>query len=51
MLKFDSRAAIYGTLFGRWRIARPLRHGYSILMPMPMDMPFLLQFALKGCAR
>ena len=35
-------------LFGRWRTAGTLADGYSILLPMPMDMPFLLWFALEG---
>ena len=25
-----------------------MRDGYTILMPMPSDMPFLLRFALEG---
>jgi hypothetical protein len=42
------KAFVLGVLFGRWRPARTLTDGYSILMPMPMDMPFLLRFALEG---
>jgi hypothetical protein len=35
-------------LFGRWRrLGRPAE-GYSILLPTPMDMPFLLRYALEG---
>ena len=35
-------------LFGRWRGALPLEDGYTIVLQMPMDMPFLLRFALEG---
>lgn len=33
--------------FGRWRRPYPTVDGYTILLPSPMDMPFLLQFALE----
>ena len=33
---------------GRWRRPGPSVDGYTILLPSPMDMPFLLQFALEG---
>jgi hypothetical protein len=39
---------IQTALFDRWRRAQPLVAGYTILLPMPMDMPFLLRFALEG---
>jgi hypothetical protein len=39
---------IHTALFGRWRRAQPLATGYTILLPTPMDMPFLLRFALEG---
>ena len=42
------KSIVQGMLFGRWRRARPIGPGYTILMPMPMDMPFLLRFALEG---
>jgi hypothetical protein len=35
-------------LFGRWRRLQPVGDGYTILLPMPMDMPFLLRFALEA---
>ncbi len=35
-------------LFGHWRPAGTLADGYSIVLPMPMDMPFLLWFALEA---
>src|SRR4051812_43131375 len=39
---------LHKALFGRWRPPLPLEDGYSILLQMPMDMPFLLRFALEG---
>jgi hypothetical protein len=42
------KSMVLCALFGRWRRARPMTPGYAILMPMPMDMPFLLRFALEG---
>jgi len=33
---------------GRWRAPCPSVDGYTILLPSPMDMPFLLRFALEG---
>lgn len=38
-------------LFGRWRRPCPFEPGYTILLPSPMDMPFLLRYALEGLAR
>jgi hypothetical protein len=35
-------------VFGRWRRPSPSVDGYTILLPSPMDMPFLLRFALEG---
>jgi hypothetical protein len=43
-LKWQALAAF----FGRWRRPRPSVEGYTILLPSPMDMPFLLRFALEG---
>jgi hypothetical protein len=42
------KSLVLNTLVGRWRRARPTAPGYAIVMPMPMDMPFLLRFALEG---
>jgi hypothetical protein len=36
---------IYGR---RWPSSRRLEEGYAILLPTPMDLPFLLRFALEG---
>ncbi|CAN5904458.1 hypothetical protein BH23PLA1_BH23PLA1_00110 [soil metagenome] len=38
-------------LFGRWRRPCPFVEGYTVLLPSPMDMPFLLRYALEGLAR
>jgi hypothetical protein len=48
MPKIQPKTLLFETLFGRWRRARPLGAGYSILLAMPSDMPFLLRFALEG---
>lgn len=48
MATLSLKSLVLGALFGRWRRARPMTSGYTILMPMPMDMPFLLRFALEG---
>lgn len=36
------------SLFARWRRPCPFEEGYTILLPSPMDMPFLLKYALEG---
>ncbi len=42
------RTLLLATAFGRWRkMGRP-ESGYTILLPSPMDMPFLLRYALEG---
>ena len=41
---------ILNAVFGRWPRARPTAAGYTVLLPMPADMPFLLRFALEGLA-
>jgi hypothetical protein len=39
---------VVALFFGRWRRhSRPVE-GYTILLPSPVDMPFLLRFALDG---
>jgi hypothetical protein len=38
-------------LFARWRRPCTFEDGYSIVLPSPMDMPFLLRYALEGLAR
>src|SRR5947209_19224982 len=39
---------VLAPFFGRWRRPCPSVDGYTILLPSPMDMPFLLRFALEG---
>jgi hypothetical protein len=47
-MSLSPKRVIQMLLFGRWRRPQPLAAGYTILLPMPMDMPFLLRFALEG---
>lgn len=42
---------LLSVLFARWRRPCPFEEGYTILLPSPMDMPFLLRYALEGLAR
>lgn len=44
----DPKALILKALFGRWGRSAPIGGGYTILIPTPADMPFLLRFALEG---
>jgi len=48
MPKLSPKALVLGTLFGRWRRAPRPVGGYTVLIPTPSDMPFLLRFALEG---
>ena len=47
------KAAFWKLLFGRWpRSANgPERPGYSVLLPVPADLPFLTTLGLEVCAR
>ncbi len=42
------KTLMLATAFGRWHKMPRLAKGYTILLPSPMDMPFLLRFALEG---
>ncbi len=44
----DVKGLVLKALYGRWRGSDPVESGYSILLPFPGDMPFLLQYALEG---
>jgi hypothetical protein len=44
----DLKGLVLRALFRRWKSRRDFEDGYSILLPMPMDMPFLLRYALEG---
>jgi hypothetical protein len=37
-------------LFSRWSRRSELEDGYTIVLPSPMDMPFLLRYAFEGLA-
>jgi hypothetical protein len=41
----------FAMLFARWRRPCPYEDGYTILLPSPVDMPFLLRYALEGLGR
>src|SRR5438270_11560326 len=44
----DWKWLVLSLFFGRWRRSCSSVDGYTILLPSPMDMPFLLRFALEG---
>jgi hypothetical protein len=48
MKRYLKRLFLQAVAGWRWPRSRPLEEGYAILLPMPMDMPFLLRFALEG---
>jgi hypothetical protein len=48
-MKFRPKRLALQILFSRrWPRSRALEEGYAILLPTPMDMPFLSRFALEG---
>jgi hypothetical protein len=50
-MRFDPKGLLLRLLFGRWRRRSAFEEGYTILLPSPMDMPFLLRYALEGLRR
>ena len=44
----DPKALLLNACFGRWGRVAPIEGGFTILLPTPADMPFLLRFALEG---
>lgn len=48
MLGFDRKTVLLNALYGRWGRCPATAEGYTILLPYPADMPFLLRFALEG---
>jgi hypothetical protein len=48
MSKLLAKKIALSALFGRWQRPCPFEEGYTILLPSPMDMPFLLRYALEG---
>jgi hypothetical protein len=48
VIRIDPKWFLLRALFGRWHRPGPRVDGYTILLPSPMDMPFLLRFALEG---
>ena len=48
-MRINPKHLILRVLYNRrWPPSRPLEDGYTILLPSPMDMPFMLRFALEG---
>jgi hypothetical protein len=47
-MRLDLKGKVLAALFAHWPSASGARDGYTILLPSPMDMPFLLQYALEG---
>ena len=50
-MSLDLKGIVLKTLFGRWRHPCGFEEGYTILLPSPMDMPFLLRYSLEGLRR
>lgn len=49
-MRIDPKDLLLRVLFGRWGRVGAGGEGYSVVLAMPMDMPFLLRFALEGLA-
>jgi hypothetical protein len=47
-MSYSPKHLILRALFARWYSACPFDDGYTVLLPSPMDMPFLLRFGLEG---
>ena len=47
-MNIDLKGIALRILFRRWKALPVYETGYTILLPSPMDMPFLLRFALEG---
>ena len=44
----EAKRAPLKSLFGKWRLDSELGPGYTIVLPSPMDMPFMLRLGLEG---
>ena len=51
MARPSPKDLVLDLLFSRWRRPRGSGPGYTILLPSPADMPFLLRYSLEGLAR
>jgi len=47
-MSFDKKALLLKACFGRWGRLATITQGYTVLLPSPADMPFLLRYALEG---
>jgi hypothetical protein len=50
-MAIDLKQLTLKILFSRWKRRSSVEDGYTILLPSPMDMPFLLRYALEGLAQ
>jgi hypothetical protein len=50
-MKMNPKYLVLKALFSRWRRPGRFEEGYTILLPSPMDMPFLLRYSLEGLRR
>jgi hypothetical protein len=50
-MNINPKQLVIATLFSRWRRSCPYEDGYTIVLPSPMDLPFLLRYALEGLSR
>ena len=51
MMAINLKQLGVAALFSRWGRRCPFEDGYTIILPSPMDMPFLLRYALEGLGR
>lgn len=51
MARLNPGSLLVRALYARWRRPSAFEEGYSLLLPAPMDMPFLLRYALEALAR
>ena len=47
-MRIDPKGLLLRVMFGHWGRVAAIEGGYTILLPSPADMPFLLRFALEG---
>lgn len=44
----DWKGFVFRRLYSHWKPVTSTKAGYSIIMPMPEDMPFLMRLAIEG---
>jgi hypothetical protein len=50
-MRIDPKGLLMKAFYSRWRKSSPFEEGYTVVLPSPMDMPFLLRYALEGLSR